>query len=112
MSQQKSTSRVIRWLPATKTGRCALALVLITPLSPVFYLLIWRVVTFLMGAGEMFESYEVVRAMAVVGLCIQSGVVSVHWAAVVLAKENSLVVGVSTLIMSGFLLYLVGTVSF
>jgi hypothetical protein len=65
-----------------------------------------------MGAGEMFEPYEVVRAMAVVGLCIQSGVVLVHWAAVVFARENSLIVGISTLIMSGFLLYLVGSVTF
>ena len=112
MSRPKPTSRVIRWLPATATGRWAVALVLITPLSPVFYLVIWRVVTFLMGAGELFESFEVMRAMAVVGLCIQSGVVSVHWAAVVFAKENSMVVGVSTLVMSGFLVYLFGTVSF
>jgi len=81
------------WFPTTRTGKVALALAYLAVLSPFWALVVLGPAVFRAGASD-----DVVVAMLTVS------VISL-WAALLWAKEPSLLVAVFTLVLSTVLMY-------
>lgn len=97
-SRPASETRIRRvvWFPTTRTGKVALTLAYLTVLSPVWVFVVLGQAVFRAGASD-----DVVVAMLV-------GSVVALWAALLWAKERSLLVAAFTVLLSVALMYFLG----
>lgn len=105
-SPSKARGRKIAWLPRTRIGNVALVLDLAMAAFPVWVLPSWYLVTLLVGAGGMFESPRAVVANSVFQGLVVAGTLVVNLAALLRAKDYSIVLGLAVLPLSAVLLYM------
>ena len=106
MSEHKQPLHGTPWRPTTHMGTLALVLTLVTLLSPVLIIVVLPVAvnlgTVTFSAG-MVSSELMMTALAAV-------TVAVLWAALLYAKERSVLVGFFALILSAVLMLLVSLI--
>lgn len=102
----KARGRKIAWLPRTRIGNVALVLDLAMAAFPVWVLPSWYLVTLLVGAGGMFESPRAVIANSVFQGLVVAGTLVVNLAALLRAKDYSILLGLAVLPLSAVLLYM------
>lgn len=105
-SPSKARGRKIAWLPRTRIGNVALVLDLAMAAFPVWVLPSWYLVTLLVGAGGMFESPRAVVANSVFQGLVVAGTLVVNLAALLRAKDYSILLGLAVLPLSAVLLYM------
>ncbi|WP_223980750.1 hypothetical protein [Arthrobacter sp. NicSoilB8] len=102
----KPRGRSIAWLPRTKIGKVALGLDLAMVCFPAWVLPTWFLVTFLAGAGGMFESPRAVAANSIFQALVVAGTLVVNLTALLRAKDYSMLLGLAVLALSAVLLYM------
>ena len=102
----RERGRKIAWLPRTRLGNVALVLDLAMVAFPVWVLPSWYLVTLLVGAGGMFESPRAVVANSIFQGLVMAGTLGVNLAALLRAKDYSILLGLAVLPLSAVLLYM------
>ncbi|WP_346957757.1 hypothetical protein [uncultured Arthrobacter sp.] len=102
----ETRNRRVAWLPRTRMGTVALVLDLAMVAFPVWVLPSWYLVTLLVGAGGMFESPRVLAANSVFQGLVVTGTLAVNLAALLRAKDYSILLGLAVLPLSAVVLYL------
>jgi len=87
-------------------GNVALVLDLAMVAFPIWVLPSWYLVTLLVGAGGMFESPRAVAANSIFQCLVVAGTLVVNLAALLRAKDYSILLGLAVLPLSAVLLYM------
>ncbi len=102
----RARGRKIAWLPRTRTGHVALVLDLAMLAFPVWVLPSWYLVTFLVGAGGMFESPRAVAANSLFQALLVAVTLGANLVALFRAKDYSILLGLALIPLSAVLLYM------
>ncbi|KIS26237.1 hypothetical protein TV39_16460 [Arthrobacter sp. SPG23] len=94
------------WLPRTRIGKAAGILDLAMLAFPVWVLPSWYLITFLIGAGGMFESPRAIAANSVFQALVVVGVLVVNLVALLLKKDHAILLGLAVLLLSAVLAYM------
>lgn len=105
-ASSRAHGRSIGWLPRTRTGKAALVLDLVMAAFPLWLLPSWYLVTFLVGAGGMFESPKAVAANSLFQALVVAGTLVVNLAALLCAKDRSILLGLALIPLSAVLLFM------
>lgn len=105
-ASSKAHGPSIGWLPRTRTGKTALVLDLVVAAFPLWLLPSWYLVSFLSGAGGMFESPQAVAANSVFQAAVVAGTLAVNLAALLRARDHSILLGLALIPLSAVLVFM------
>jgi len=94
------------WWPTTRTGRVALAVDVMMLGFPLWLFPSWYLVSYLAGAGTLYESPRAVFANSVFQAAVVAVAVLTNLAALVLARDRSVVLVMAVIPLSGVLAYM------
>lgn len=106
VASSKAHDRNIAWLPRTRVGKVALGLDLGLAAFPLWIVPSWYLVTFLAGAGGMFESPRAVTANSVFQSIVLAATLAVNLVALLRAKDHSILLALAVIPLSGVVLYM------
>ena len=102
----KAKSRAVVWFPTTRTGKVAGIMDLAMLAFPLWVLPSWYLVTFLVGAGGMFESPRAVAANSIFQALVVAAALVANLVALFRAKDYSILLGLALIPLSAVLLYM------
>ncbi|MBP1232580.1 hypothetical protein JOE40_002224 [Arthrobacter sp. PvP102] len=97
--------RGFQWLPRTKIGKVAGILDLVMLAFPAWVLPSWFLISFLVGAGGMFESPRVIAANSLFQALVVAGVLVVNLVALLFRKDHAILLGLAAVLLSAVLAY-------
>lgn len=106
MGNPAARGRKRAWLPRTRIGKVALGLDLAMVAFPVWVLPSWYLVTFLVGAGGMFESPRAVAANSLFQAVVVAGTLGVNLLALLRAKDHALLLGLAVVLLCAVIAYM------
>ncbi|MBP1135021.1 hypothetical protein JOE31_001253 [Arthrobacter sp. PvP023] len=99
------TRRRLVWLPRTRIGKVAGILDLVVLAFPAWVLPSWFLISFLVGAGGMFESPRVIAANSLFQVLVVAGVLVVNLLALLFKKDHAILLGLAVVLLSAVLAY-------
>jgi hypothetical protein len=105
-SAAKAREHPLVWFPTTRAGKVALTLDLVMAAFPLWLLPSWYLVTFLVGAGGMFESPTAVAANSLFQAAVVAGTLIVNLAALLRAKDHSILLALALIPLSAVLAFM------
>jgi len=98
--------RSFSWLPGTRAGKAALVLDVVLAAVPVWVLPSWYLITFLIGAGGMFESPRAIAANSIFQVVVLAVGLVTNLVALLIARDRSIVLLVAALLLCAVLAYM------
>ena len=99
-------ARGFGWLPGTRAGKAVLAFDAVLAAFPVWILPSWYLVTFLSGAGGMFESPRAIAANSLFQAAVAAVGLTANLAVLVLARDRSLALVLAAVVLAAVLAYM------
>ncbi|MEE9094583.1 hypothetical protein [Pseudarthrobacter phenanthrenivorans] len=94
------------WRPTTRTGKAALILDVLLAAFPLWILPSWYLVTFLAGAGGMFESPRAIAANSLLQAVVAGFGLLTNLVALLIARDHSIALVLAAVLLSAVLAYM------
>lgn len=106
MAPSKARGHRFTWFPGTKAGKAALALDAVLAAVPVWVLPSWYRITFLIGAGGMFESPRALAANSIFQVVVVAVGLVTNLVALLIARDRSIALLLAAVLLSAVLAYM------
>ena len=94
------------WRPSTRTGKAVLVLDVLLAAFPLWILPSWYLVTFLAGAGGMFESPRAIAANSLFQAVVVGVGLFANLVALLIARDRSIALVMAAVVLSAVLAYM------